>query len=84
MEELTSIKTEYNNKSECLQNKNQQLYQEKIFCATKRHRYQENNGTNQKLQYNRNLENNRAKKIQRYKKILDNNGAKQKLRYKKI
>jgi len=35
MEELISIKTEYNNKSECLQNKNQQQCQEKIFCVTK-------------------------------------------------
>jgi len=85
MEELISIKIEYNNKSECLQNKNQQLYQEKIFCVTKCRRYHqdlENNCAKQKLRYNRNLENNRAKKIQRYKKDLDNNRAKQKLRYK--
>jgi len=39
MKELTSIKTEYNNKNECLQNKNQQLYQDKIFCTTKRRGY---------------------------------------------
>jgi len=57
MEELTNIKTKYNNKSECLQNENQQLYQEKIFCATKRRRYHQD------------LENNRAKHKLRHKKI---------------
>jgi len=64
MKELISIKTEYNKKSECLQNKNQQLYQGKIFCATKRRWYHQD------------LDNNCAKHMQRYKKDSDNNRAK--------
>jgi len=86
MEELISINTEYNNKKECLQNKNQQLERENIFCATKDRRYHqdlENNRAKQRLRYKKDLDNNRAKQMQRYKKNLDNNRAKQMQQYKK-
>jgi len=87
MEELISIKTEYNNKRECLQNKNQQLCQEKIFCATKPRRYHqdlENNRAKQRLRYKRNLENNRAKKRRRYEQDVENNCIKKRKRHLKI